>query len=77
MQERDQKDRLFLSGILCAVLALAVVWIGAVSPASAWVSAAFGQCNLVSLAAGSAAARSRRNFRAGWRGDALPSCPYS
>ena len=55
MQERDQKDRLFLSGILCAVLALAVVWIGAVSPASEWVSAAFGQCNLISLAVGSAA----------------------
>lgn len=52
MQERDQKDRLLLSGILCAVLALAVVWTGAVSPASAWVSAAFGQCNLISLAAG-------------------------
>ena len=34
------------------MLALAVVWIGAVSPASAWVSAVFGQCNLISLAAG-------------------------
>lgn len=56
MQERDQKDWFLLSGILCAVLALAVVWAGAVSPAREWVSSAFGQCNLISLATGSAAA---------------------
>lgn len=56
MQEHDQKDWFLLSGVLCAILALAVVWTGAVSPAREWVSSAFGQCNLISLAVGTASA---------------------
>ena len=54
MNGNQQRDCVLAVGGLCALAALAVVWIGAISPASASLSAAFGKVNLIALVMGTA-----------------------